>query len=72
MNKERKGILGEKLGMTQVWDAGNKLVPVTVRVGLSDGQRSEVIDGLAEGDKVVVGEAGAAGTQQRQQRRGPF
>ncbi|MFK5582670.1 MULTISPECIES: 50S ribosomal protein L3 [unclassified Serinicoccus] len=25
-----KGILGEKLGMTQVWDADNKLVPVTV------------------------------------------
>lgn len=25
-----KGILGEKLGMTQVWDAANRLVPVTV------------------------------------------
>ncbi|MDO5502597.1 MAG: 50S ribosomal protein L3, partial [Actinomycetia bacterium] len=25
-----KGILGEKLGMTQVWDAENRLVPVTV------------------------------------------
>lgn len=25
-----KGLLGEKLGMTQVWDADNKLVPVTV------------------------------------------
>ena len=25
-----KGILGEKLGMTQVWDADNRLVPVTV------------------------------------------
>lgn len=25
-----KGVLGEKLGMTQVWDADNKLVPVTV------------------------------------------
>jgi len=30
MNKQRKGILGEKLGMTQVWDESNKLVPVTV------------------------------------------
>ncbi|HEX3823054.1 MAG TPA: 50S ribosomal protein L3 [Mycobacteriales bacterium] len=29
-NKERKGILGEKLGMTQVWDEANRLVPVTV------------------------------------------
>jgi large subunit ribosomal protein L3 len=28
--REQKGILGEKLGMTQVWDAGNRLVPVTV------------------------------------------
>lgn len=25
-----KGLLGTKLGMTQVWDANNKLVPVTV------------------------------------------
>src|SRR3989442_7791307 len=25
-----KGILGRKLGMTQVWDAGNRVVPVTV------------------------------------------
>jgi large subunit ribosomal protein L3 len=28
--RERKGILGEKLGMTQVWDEANRLVPVTV------------------------------------------
>ena len=25
-----KGLLGTKLGMTQVWDDNNKLVPVTV------------------------------------------
>ena len=25
-----KGILGRKLGMTQVWDAENRVVPVTV------------------------------------------
>jgi large subunit ribosomal protein L3 len=25
-----KGLLGEKLGMTQVWDANNRLIPVTV------------------------------------------
>ena len=25
-----KGLLGTKLGMTQVWDANNKLIPVTV------------------------------------------
>ncbi len=25
-----KGVLGKKLGMTQVWDADNKLIPITV------------------------------------------
>ncbi|MCL1906356.1 MAG: 50S ribosomal protein L3 [Propionibacteriaceae bacterium] len=32
MNKERnvKGILGRKLGMTQMWDENNKIIPVTV------------------------------------------
>ena len=32
MNSERtvKGLLGTKLGMTQVWDGNNKVVPVTV------------------------------------------
>jgi large subunit ribosomal protein L3 len=30
MSKELKGILGEKLGMTQVFDANNRIVPVTV------------------------------------------
>jgi large subunit ribosomal protein L3 len=28
--KTTKGLLGKKLGMTQVWDENNKLVPVTV------------------------------------------
>src|SRR3954454_5958744 len=30
VQRQVKGVLGEKLGMTQVWDADNKLVPVTV------------------------------------------
>ncbi len=30
MTKTVKGVLGEKLGMTQVWDEENRLVPVTV------------------------------------------
>jgi large subunit ribosomal protein L3 len=30
LTRERKGILGEKLGMTQVWDEAGRLVPVTV------------------------------------------
>jgi large subunit ribosomal protein L3 len=30
VNDSVKGLLGAKLGMTQVWDAGKRLVPVTV------------------------------------------
>jgi large subunit ribosomal protein L3 len=30
MAKQIKGVLGEKLGMTQVWDEKNRVVPVTV------------------------------------------
>jgi large subunit ribosomal protein L3 len=30
MNKQIQGVLGEKLGMTQVWDDAGHLVPVTV------------------------------------------
>ena len=30
MAKQLKGVLGEKLGMTQVWDDANRVVPVTV------------------------------------------
>ena len=47
-----------------------KPVPVFVRVGFSDGQRTELIEGLADGDRVIVGggESGASGAR----RRGPF
>src|SRR4030095_6509146 len=30
MRKQMKGVLGEKLGMTQVYDENNRIVPVTV------------------------------------------
>jgi large subunit ribosomal protein L3 len=30
MSRQVKGLLGTKLGMTQVWDADNRIVPVTV------------------------------------------
>lgn len=30
MSRTVKGVLGEKLGMTQVWDESNRVVPVTV------------------------------------------
>jgi HlyD family secretion protein len=50
-----------------------KLVAQIIRVGVSDGQRTEVLEGLAEGDKVVVGAEGAAKTAAPTgPRRGPF
>lgn len=49
-----------------------KPVPVNVRVGLSDGQRTEVLEGLAEGDKVIVGGGDGASSAPQQRRRGPF
>jgi HlyD family secretion protein len=48
-------------------------VPVNVRVGISDGQRTEVISGLNEGDQVIVADSASGGAARPQAgRRGPF
>jgi HlyD family secretion protein len=54
--------------------ADGKPVAVDVRIGISDGQRTEVISGLAENDAVVVGDLGTGAGAARPQgtRRGPF
>ena len=52
--------------------ANDKPTPVDVRIGISDGQRTEVISGLAENDPVIVGDSGAGGTRPQGTRRGPF
>jgi HlyD family secretion protein len=49
-----------------------KPVQTLIHVGISDGQRTEVLDGLAESDKVVVGIEGVSATPTRGTRRGPF
>src|SRR5438874_5038772 len=54
-----------------------KPVPADVRIGISDGQRTEVMTGLAENDAVITGDSasGPAGSSARPQqgpRRGPF
>jgi HlyD family secretion protein len=49
-----------------------KPVPVNVRVGISDGQRTEVLAGLSEGDQVIVGDSAGGGTKPQAGRRGPF
>jgi len=46
--KTSKGLLGTKLGMTQVWDANNRLIPVTVveiTPNVVTQLRSEEVDG---------------------------
>jgi HlyD family secretion protein len=51
-------------------------VPADVRIGISDGQRTEVISGLAQDDAVITGDSstGSSGSARGQQgsRRGPF
>jgi HlyD family secretion protein len=49
-----------------------KPVQTLIRVGISDGQRTEVLEGVSEGDKVVVGAEGASPNRAQPQRRGPF
>ena len=52
---------------------GQTPTPVDVRIGISDGQRTEVLSGLAEGDAVVVGDSASSGGARPQGgRRGPF
>ena len=48
-----------------------KPVPVSIRVGFSDGQRTELIEGLAEGDRVIVA-GGESRDGKSAKRRGPF
>jgi HlyD family secretion protein len=49
---------------------GAKPVRVALLVGISDGHRTEVVSGLAEGDQVVLGDA--AGSSGRRGNRGPL
>jgi HlyD family secretion protein len=53
------------------------LEPAPVRLGLSDGRFTELLEGVGEGEKVVVGEAGAKSSSGGPggpggPRRGPF
>ena len=42
-----------------------KLEPVRVKLGISDGSATEIVEGLAEGDKIVTAVAGASTTATR-------
>lgn len=47
--------------MVRVADADGMPGPRKVRIGINNGANAEVLSGLKEGEKVVVGEGGAAG-----------
>ncbi len=50
-----------------------KPVLVSLHVGISDGQRTEILDGLAEGDQVITGDnAPGSGGKPAGPRHGPF
>ncbi|MFD8482607.1 50S ribosomal protein L3 [Kitasatospora sp. NPDC059673] len=56
MAKQIKGILGEKLGMTQVWDENNRVVPVTVvKAGPNVVTQVHTADSPAGYDAVQIG-----------------
>ncbi|MGV1034461.1 MAG: 50S ribosomal protein L3 [Microbacteriaceae bacterium] len=57
-NKTVKGLLGTKLGMTQVWDENNKLVPVTV-IEISPNVVTQVRSEETDGYSAVQIAAGA-------------
>jgi len=44
----------------RVVDAKGRVTPRSVRIGLNDGTRAEVLSGLTPGEKVVVGESAAS------------
>ncbi len=67
----REGHQAGRAGRVYKMENG-KPVPVLVRVGFSDGQRTELIEGLADGDWVIVGGGESRGSGQAARRSGPF
>lgn len=76
IDKTVKGVLGEKLGMTQVWDDENRLVPVTViqagpcvvtqvRNEETDGYKAVQIAAAARHDGLREGRGEARGGDRR-------
>ncbi len=64
----------ERANRRMVWKMGAKGVPEPARVtiGISDGRQTEIVNGLAEGDRIITGITGAqaAPAEQNQQSGG--
>lgn len=62
-------------GTTQarVWTMDNgKLSPAVITLGITDGRSTEIIEGLDEGQEIILTSAVAAQQEGRPRRRGPF
>ncbi len=54
---------------------GNKTAkpePVTVKIGITDGSASEVVEGLTEGDTIITGVVATSATSAQQPQSNPF
>ncbi|MGX9080474.1 hypothetical protein ACWTQY_31985, partial [Klebsiella pneumoniae] len=56
--------------MVRVLDGNGQPQPRKVTVGINNGASAEILSGLKEGERVVVGEAGAAGASASGGNRG--
>jgi HlyD family secretion protein len=60
-------------GARKLWKAdGERLVPVAVRLGMTDGVNTEIVSGLNQGDRVAIPAAPAKGEKAGTPARSPF
>jgi len=53
-------------------DGKEKVLPVQIRTGIDDGFYTEVIDGLKEGDQIIVGQNLPASASAQPAQGNPF
>jgi HlyD family secretion protein len=51
---------------------GDKLIPVRVKTGITDGSMTEVIGNIKEGDEVITGIVSSAASKTSTQQQNPF
>jgi HlyD family secretion protein len=72
-NEGRRARSGaERANRRLVWKMGAKGLPEPARVtiGISDGRQTEIVDGLAEGDRIITGITGAQAAPAEQNQQG--
>ena len=75
MGSGRPGSGGERSKYKRglVWvKQGDKLFPVKVKTGITDGNMTEVIGNIKEGDEVITGTVSSAANKASPQQQNPF